>query len=152
VILGSLHSSQRPPPYALTDANPTRAIVSRCKARIEFDDTQQRISICTPGKNTVVLSDADQSISLSDQHGNQLTLDANGITLSSPKDLVLKATGQIKLDAVGAIGMTSKGDVTTQGLNVRSQAQIALTAQGASSAELSASGQTVVKGAMVMIN
>jgi hypothetical protein len=37
-------------------------------------------------------------------------------------------------------------------LNVQATAQVGLTAKGTASAELSASGQTTVKGAMVMIN
>jgi hypothetical protein len=38
------------------------------------------------------------------------------------------------------------------GLNVSSDAQVGFSAKGTASAELSAAGQTVVKGAMVMIN
>ena len=38
------------------------------------------------------------------------------------------------------------------GLNVTSEALVAFTAKVSASAELSAAGQTVVKGAMVMIN
>ena len=42
--------------------------------------------------------------------------------------------------------------VNIQGANIEAKADIAFTGKGSASAELSAGGQTVVKGAMVMIN
>jgi hypothetical protein len=42
--------------------------------------------------------------------------------------------------------------VEVSGVNISQSAQASFTAKGNASAELSASGQTVVKGAMVMIN
>ena len=55
-------------------------------------------------------------------------------------------------ESVGAISLTSQADVQAKGLNVTCQGQVAFTGKGAASAELSASGQTTVRGAMVMIN
>jgi hypothetical protein len=77
---------------------------------------------------------------------------ASGISLTSPKDITVSAKGKISLDAVGAISITSTADILTAGLNVSSEAQVAFSAKGSATAELSAAGQTVVKGAMVMIN
>jgi len=152
VILGSLYSSKRPPPYALAAENDTKAIVTRCKSKIEFDEKDKVITVTTPGNNKVVLSDKDKSILLSDQNGNQVELGPNGISLTSPKDIKLSAKGAISVDAVGAISLTAKADVKSAGLNVACEAQVGFTAKGNASAELSAAGQTVVKGAMVMIN
>ena len=45
-----------------------------------------------------------------------------------------------------------QADVSAKGMNVNLEAQTGLTAKGNATAELSASGQTTVKGAMVMIN
>jgi len=45
-----------------------------------------------------------------------------------------------------------KGWGQSAGLNVNCEAQVGFAAKGNASAELSAAGQTVVKGAMVMIN
>jgi hypothetical protein len=39
-----------------------------------------------------------------------------------------------------------------EGLNITNTAKVGFTAKGSASAEISASGQTIVKGAMVMIN
>ena len=152
VILGSLWSNKRKPPYELSAENNTKAIVTRCKSKIEFDDAKKIITVTTPGNNKVVLSDEGKSILLQDQNGNKVELGAGGITLDSPKDIKISAKGSIAIDATSAISVSSKADVKSSGLNVSCDAQVAFTAKGAASAELSASGQTVVKGAMVRIN
>ena len=152
VILGSLYSSKRVPPYALAAENNTKAIVTRCKSKIEFDEDKKVITITTPGANKIVISDDGKSILLQDQNSNKVELNQSGITLDSPKDIKLTAKGGITLDAVNAISITSKADVKSAGLNVNCEAQVGFTAKGNASAELSAAGQTVVKGAMVMIN
>lgn len=152
VILGSLYSSNRAPPYAIEKENNTKALVTRSKSRIEIDDKEVVITITTPGKNKVVISDKDKSILLSDQHGNTVTMNASGIALDSPKDIKLTAKGAISLSAGAAISLTAQADLTAKGLNVTAEAQVAFTGKGSASAELSASGKTTVRGTMVMIN
>ena len=152
VILGSLYSSNRAPPYTLTAENNTKALVTRCKSKIEFDEENKVITVITPGKNKIVLSDQDQSILLLDQNNNRAELNPGGITLDSPKDIKVKANGTITLDAVGAINISSQADVKSTGLNVLCEGQVGFTGKGSATAELSASGETVVRGAMVMIN
>lgn len=152
VILGSLYSSKQVPPYPLEAKNNIKAIVTRCLSKIEFNEEDKVITITTPGKNRIVLSDKDKSILLQDQNDNKVELNPGGITLDSPKDIKITAKGTITLDAVGQIGITSKADVKSAGLNVNCEAQVGFAAKGNASAELSAAGQTVVKGAMVMIN
>lgn len=152
VVLGSLYSSKRAPPNTLTAENNVKAIVTRCKAKLEFNDEDKVITITTPGNNKVVFSDKDKSIVMTDQSNNKVELHTGGITLDSPKDIKITAKGTITLDAVGAVTITSKADVKIDGLNVNCEAKVGLVAKGAASAELSASGQTTVKGAMVMIN
>lgn len=56
------------------------------------------------------------------------------------------------MDATMKLSGTAKQDVSLEGLNVNVQAKMGATVKGNATAELSASGQTTVKGAMVMIN
>jgi Rhs element Vgr protein len=152
VVLGSLYSSKLKPPYELTADNFTKAVVTKSKLKIEFDDDKKIITISTPGNNKIVLSDDGKSILLQDQNSNKVELSDSGIVLDSPKDISITAKGKITLDAVGEIGVTSKADVKIAGLNINNSANVSFVAKGNASAELSASGQTTVKGAMVMIN
>ncbi len=153
VILGSLYSSKRKPPYPLTAENNTKAIVTRCKSKIEFDEDKKVITITTPGNNKLIFSDTDKSILLQDQNNNKLEMNTSGITLDSPFDIKINASKGITMTAVTGVSIkASGGDVKVNGLNVNCEGQIGFVGKGAATAELSAAGQTTVKGAMVMIN
>lgn len=152
VILGSLYNPKMQPPYALDGKNNTKAIVTREKMIIEFDEEKKVITLTTPAKNQVVIDDGNKHIKLSDQHKNEILMDKEGIHLSSSKNIQLKAKGSILLDAVNKAEIKAKNDVAVEGLNVKISAKIGATVKGTATAELSASGQTTVKGAMVMIN
>ena len=69
-----------------------------------------------------------------------------------PRIVTFTATGNIKLIATGKVEIAATQDLKASGLNVTAEAQVALTVKGTATAELSASGQTTVKGALVMIN
>lgn len=167
IVLGSLFSASRKMPYETGDEykdNKTKAIVTREQLRVEFDEEKKVISIATPGGggdtrdlgsaslNKIALDDEKKSILLQDQNGNKVELSPDGITLDSPKDISIKAGGKIDINATGAISVSSNADVTVKGMNVDCEAQAGFTAKGNATAEVSASGNTTVKGAMVMIN
>ena len=56
------------------------------------------------------------------------------------------------MDATMKASITAKSDVSVEGMNVKVNAKVGATVKGNANAELSASGQTTVKGAIVMIN
>ena len=152
VILGSLYSSKNVPPYTIAAENNTKAIVTRTKMKMEFDEDKKIITIITPGANKIVISDDGKSILLQDQNSNKVTLDSAGITLDSPKDITLKAQGKIVMTATQNIEATAQMDIKQTGLNITSTANVGFTAKGSATAEVSAAGTTTIKGAMVMIN
>ncbi|MFZ3018178.1 MAG: type VI secretion system tip protein VgrG [Gallionella sp.] len=152
VILGSLYSSKRKPAYELTADNFKKAIVTKSKLTLEFDDDKKIITIVTPGKNQIVISDDGKSILLKDQTGNQAKLSEDGILLDSPKDITISAKGKVSISATGNVEIESKADFKGDAMNITHTAKTGFTAKGNASAELSASGQTTVKGSMVMIN
>ena len=152
VILGSLYGNKHKPPYEYEAKNNRKALVTREKMRIEFDEEKKIITVSTPGNNKVEINDDGKSITLSDQNGNSVKMDKNGISLSSAKDIKLTAKGNISMDATMKLSGTAKQDASLEGLNVKVQAKIGATVKGNATAEVSASGQTTIKGAMVMIN
>lgn len=129
-----------------------QTIVSRSGLKIGVNDEDEVLTISTPGENSIVLSDKGKSIVLTDQHGNTVTMDSGGITLESGKDITIKAGGKLTLAGSQGVDVSSRADVSVKGLNVHAEGQVGATLKGGASAELSAGGQTVVKGAMVMIN
>lgn len=153
VIIGSLYSSQLKPKVEPDEENSTKAIHSKSGIAFTFNETDKILTIETPGGNSVVLDDKDQQIVMTDSNSNKVTMNSSGIALSSPADISLKADGKVDISGTTGINLSSSGgDVTGDGLNVTLEAQVAMKAAGNASAEFSASGQTTLKGAMVMIN
>ena len=152
VVLGSLYSSSRKPPYTIEAQNNTKAIVTRCLHKIEFNEQDKIITVITPGKNQVVLDDKNQAILVQDQHNNSIKLSSAGIALTSQSDIKLTAQGNVTITANAAININATSDLKATGMNVTCEAQVGFTGKGSATAELSAAGQTTVKGAMVMIN
>jgi Rhs element Vgr protein len=152
VILGGVYSSKRPAAYQHSAENNIKAFVSRSKLTLEFDEENKTISIFTPAGNRVVLDDDGKRILLLDQNGNSVELSENGISLDSPKDISLNAKGKISLQAAGNIELAAQADFSAEALNISQEAKVGFSAKGNASAELAASGQTTVKGAIVMIN
>ncbi|WAK03983.1 type VI secretion system tip protein VgrG [Methylobacter sp. YRD-M1] len=143
VVLGMCHSSAKPSPEPAKDDNHRKGYVSREKMKFTFDDEKKVITLETPGGNKILLSEEDKGIRFEDQNGNKITLDDNGIVIESSKDLILKASQDIK----------------QEGMNMELKAQTALKATGTSSAEVSGastsikgSATTVIQGGLVQIN
>ena len=99
VILGMLHSSEKAAPFAATQENHEKGYVSREGIRIVFHEKDGSLTLQTPGGNKMVLSDKGKGLVLSDQNGNKIQLDDQGITLSSPKNILIDATGKAQLMA-----------------------------------------------------
>lgn len=152
LIMGSVYSSKLQPPYEFTTKNNIRAIVSKSKLKIELEEEKKVITIETPGKNKIIISDEDKGIQLIDQHNNKIVMNEKGILIESSKEISLKAKTDVKIDAGNNLGANAKANIDMKGLKINAKADTELTVKGTAKAEISASGQTVVKGAMVMIN
>jgi hypothetical protein len=121
--------------------------------KVLVDEASRSVLIQTPYANQLVLSDDSKSCRLQDSNGNSLVLGAEGIALESQKDISIKALGRVSISGLQGVDVASSGgDVKVNAINVVAQANATLKVCGSASAEISASGETVVKGAMVLIN
>jgi Rhs element Vgr protein len=136
VVLGMLNSSAKPAPITAADDNHEKGYVSRSEMKMIFNDDKKSITIETPGGNKVIISEDEKKIHLEDQNGNKVTLNEDGIKLESIKDIIMKATGDMKCEGVN--------------IEMKSSAQAKL--EGGSGAELKSGGTTKVGGSMVQIN
>ncbi|WP_239670634.1 hypothetical protein [Vibrio variabilis] len=124
--MGSLYSSKHAAPYDLTSGNYTKAIVTKSKLKIEFDDENKVITVTTPENNCITLSDKDKSIKLSDQNSNTITMNESGIKIDTPKDLTLSASGDISIKSTGGTNIEATSDASMKGLNVSIERKQAL--------------------------
>jgi uncharacterized protein involved in type VI secretion and phage assembly len=137
VVLGSLYGTAQAPPFPQEDDNHLKGILTRSGLKLEFDDENNQLTLATPANNTIVLSDDDSSILISDQHGNQITMNTTGIKLKSCQDIELDAPGEIMVKAAA---------------NIEIEAGASFSAKGNAQAEVKSSGMTKVEGSLVMIN
>lgn len=136
VVLGMLHSSAKPAPITASDDNHEKGFVTRSKMKLIFDDDKKSILLETPKGNKILLSEAEGAINIEDENGNKIQMNSNGISIESTTDINIKAGRNLNIES--------------NNLTLKANAQ--LKAKGAAGAELSASGTTVVKGAIVQIN
>jgi Rhs element Vgr protein len=136
VILGSVFSSAKPSPISPEEENNEKGYISRSGMKFIFDDDKVSITTETPNGNKIILSEAEGSILIEDENSNKIELTSEGISMESPGDINIKASG----------------DVSIEGVNVNLKAQAQFKAEGSAGAEMSTSGQAVVKGSVVMIN
>ncbi len=54
--------------------------------------TNPSVFIQTPDKNKILLDDDAKAIKLTDQNGNSLTMDQNGVVIKSAKDFKIDAS------------------------------------------------------------
>lgn len=152
VILGSLYSKTRPPPFAPDATNNRKSIRTRTGLQIDFYDSEGAVEIHTPGKQSVRLDDTGKSIAINDMNGNLITMSPQGISISSAAALTLYAKSNITIKSDASVTVTGENQVSISGMIVQTTASGTLTLKGNASAELSASGITTVKGALVNIN
>ena len=101
VILGALYNSRNAPPKALAESankNLHKGFVTKKGTTLHFvDGDKASVFIETPEKNKIRFDDDSGGIFISDQHGNTITMDKNGIQLKSAKDLTIEATGNVEI-------------------------------------------------------
>jgi uncharacterized protein involved in type VI secretion and phage assembly len=137
IVLGSLHSSSKPSPIEPSDDNDEKGIITRSEMKLTFDDKDKIIRIQTADdKNIIRIDEKDQGIFIQDEHNNKIEMNSDGITITSASDLVLSATGDVKVE----------------GTNIEGAANAEVKFEGNSGAELSTSGIAVLKGSLVQIN
>jgi len=124
--------------------NPDETQTDPAKLRITVDEANQLTTIELPWGQTLSIASQSQTLEIFDQHKNRIQLSASGIKLSSLADIEIEAAGSLRLKAGSEAAISA--------LNINAHAKVGLTAKGSATAELSAGGQTTLKGGLVLIN
>ena len=143
VVLGMLHSSNKPAPITLQDANNEKGFTTRSKMHLSFNDDTKTILIDTPAGNSITIDEQGMKIEIKDQNQNKITMAASGITMESPKNIDIKAGAVLTL--AGGVSLAISGP----SLSVKADADVSI--QGAV-AKLASSGITEINGSIVKIN
>ena len=107
IILGSLYSNSTKPYKSIETENQYKAIVSKEKLTIEFDDKEKILSIKTSDDNYIKIKETDKEIEITDINENKIITSSDGINISSSKDVTIDAKGKIILK--GSQGIQADG-------------------------------------------
>jgi Rhs element Vgr protein len=153
VVLGMMNSSAKPAPLTASNDNDEKGYVSRSGMKMIFNDKEKSLKIETPAGKKVTISEQDNVMSLEDEKGNKFTMDssASSVTIESAGDMSLKATGDLKIEAVNvSVSPSSSFSVSAGGASIKADSGSATVS--APSVSLEGSGSTTIKGAIVQIN
>ncbi len=143
IVLGMLHSSAKPAPITAQDVNHEKGFTTRSEMHLLFNDDTKTITIDTPAGNSIVIDEASQSIKITDQSNNTVTMEPSGITVDSPADIKVKAGASMTLEAATSLDIKAA--------NISIKATGPFSAEGAT-AKLKGQGITEVTGSLVKIN
>lgn len=114
VILGSLYTNTTKPYKEIDPENQFKAILSKEKLTLEFDDVEKIITVKSSDDNYIKIKETDKEIEITDINENTILTSADGIKLDSAKDITIQAKGKITLkggqgvDVDGGSKMTIK--------------------------------------------
>lgn len=153
IILGSVYSKTHEPHSLYTpDADNTyKALVTNSHMRIEFEDIKRILTITTPNGNTMCFDDDEGTIWIEDENSNKITMNADGIQLYTPADLLFEVDGNYDIKVKGNMNTKADMDLTIAAMNITSTADVGWVGEG-TTAELAGSAQTTISGGVVMIN
>ena len=103
VILGAMFSTKNAPPDELAKSskdNLAKGIITRSGITLGFlDDKKPMVFIETPGSNKIIFDDDGGIVQISDQHGNSITMNKDGIEIKSApdKDVKINASGNVEI-------------------------------------------------------
>ena len=143
VVLGMLHSSNKPAPITPQNANNEKGFTTRSKMHLSFNDDTKTIVIDTPGGNSITIDEQSMKIEIKDQSQNKITMETSGITLESPANIDIKAGAVLTLAGGASLSIGAPS------LSVKADADVSI--QGAV-AKVASSGITEINGSIVKIN
>jgi uncharacterized protein involved in type VI secretion and phage assembly len=99
-VIGCLWSSANPPPEKMEPDNNKKLLCSRNGVKITIDDQsgQESFIVETPGGQRITLKDGPASIEFTDNNGNSVQFDTNGIMVNTTAKVTISAS-QVELNS-----------------------------------------------------
>jgi uncharacterized protein involved in type VI secretion and phage assembly len=145
-VIGGLYNGKDKPPGKPVDGGEvvSRALVSRKGHRIELHDGDDVITVATgDGNHQIVV----------DQKGSKVVIETSGdVEVTAKGKMAVKAPSGMTIESSGALELKGMGVTIDAGGGAFSAKGSSAKVEGSGTAELSSSGQTTVRGSMVMVN
>ena len=152
VILSSVYSSTRPPAYPPDEQNDRKAIVTRSKMEISFDDRDVILEVKTPGGRRLRLDDKAKEVLVEDPFGNSLSMTQAKVAIVSGAALELTSKTNMTIDCGAQLSVTAKAAYSLKAPTIEAAAAANLSLVSSGLGELKTSAVLTINGALVKIN
>ncbi len=149
IVIGSLwNGSALPSQENSNGENNIRQIKSRSGHELTFDDTEdgKKLTLQSSGSHKIEFDDSDNSITIESSRGNTVVMDDDGITIED------SGGNSMKMEASGNMTIKCNGDLNLEGTNITIKAGATLKLESNAGTELTSSAITKVQGSLVQIN
>ncbi|TGX54127.1 hypothetical protein E5A73_08375 [Sphingomonas gei] len=152
VILASVYSSPRAPTHTPNKPNDIKALVTRSKMEVNFNDKDVTLKVSTPGGRFVELDDKAGTVTVTDPNANKLVMKSNTVDLISAANMTIKSAANMTIDCGANLTVKAavKCAVSAVQIEATASGQLALASNGMGS--LKAAAILEVNGALVKIN
>ncbi len=152
IIVGSVYSSARAPAYPPNKANDKKAIVTRSKMEITFDDKDVIFQIKTPGGRVVTLDDKDKKVRIEDPFGNYMLMTQSQVQIYSSADMVIEAAKNMTIKAGAKMDVSANVQYGLKSPTIKVEADAQYSINAGATGEVKAGGMLTVQAALVKIN
>jgi Rhs element Vgr protein len=152
VILASVYSSGRAPAFPPDEGNDLKALVTRYKLAISFDDENKLLTIKTPKGRLIQLDDTNNQLTLKDGYGNSMVMAEDSVSIVSAAKLNLSSKTDMTISSGAGLTVTANAKLSLHGLDVAINADSSCAIASNAMASLKAAGELAVSGALVKIN
>ena len=115
VILGSVYSAKHEAPYSHDNANNIKGFVSRSKLKLTYNESDNSITLETPGGRKFCMDDSAGKITLEDPFQNKLEMSSSGITMSALTKVDISGLTGVAVTGTAKVDVTSVGPMTISG-------------------------------------
>lgn len=135
VILGSLHNGKNPAPFHLKNGEQKQTGLKTGDWSVIIDEEEQCLKVASAQGRQLTIDEKNKKVVLEYDSTNQITVDANGITLKG-KNITLEATQKMELS----------------GMQVRTKASTDTEISAGTQLSLEGKVTTTIKGQLTQIN
>jgi Rhs element Vgr protein len=151
VILGMMNSSSKPAPLQGSNKNNEKGFVTRSGMKMIFNDDEKSLKIETPAGKKITISESDAVMTVEDENGNKISMDASAVSVESSANITIKATGDLTIEATN-ITLKPSANFSLSAGGASMSAGSGSVSVSAPSVSIEGSGTTSIKGGIVNIN
>lgn len=153
VILGSLFSSKIPGPLTPSSDSDIKMLKTKSGLEISFDDSDGKVimNLQTPNGNSIVMSEEDKAITITDQNSNVIKMEESKMSITSNSKLEITASDDLTITG-SKVSIKGSDSVSISGGKIEGSSDGNLELSAGGTGKVSASGTMSVSGATVNLN